>query len=173
MKKFSLIAAAVLAFATSSASALTASDGFNVTVNFTAACKVKTAATNMNFNYTAFAAAQSKNTTTTFQCSRGLTPTFSFDNTSVDQTGAATPVAVGTLIKGEGTIAGVRYTLSGASTQTQAGTDAAAGVGGTGGTDGTAAEYNVVITADIAQQAGGATPASTGGTHARTLLVTY
>src|SRR5688572_2058649 len=109
MKKLNLFAAAaVLAFASSAATALTASDSFNVTVNFTAACKVKTAATNMTFNYTAFGAAQQRTSQTVFECSRGLTPTFNFD-TGVDKVGQAAPVALGTAITGEGLIGGVRY----------------------------------------------------------------
>jgi hypothetical protein len=170
MKKFSLIAAAVLAMASSSAFALTASDGFDVTVNFTAACQVKTAAADMAFTYVAFGAAQSKTATTVFQCSRGLTPTFNFDTTGANQTGQAVPVAVGTAITGEGLISGVRYTLAGSSSKTQVGTAATAGTGGTGGTDGSGDEYTVGITAAIASQAGGT---GTGGTHARTLIVTY
>lgn len=165
MKQLNLIAAAaVLAFASSAASALTASDGFDVTVNFTAACKVKTAAADMTFTYTAFGAAQQRTATTVFECSRGLTPTFSFDNTSATQSGQTTPVALGAAITGEGIISGVRYTLAGSSSKTQTGTAAAAG------TDGTADEYTVGLTADVASQAGGT---GTGGTHNRTLVITY
>lgn len=164
MKKFSLIAAAVLVAASSSAFALNASDAFNVTVNFTAACRVKTAALDMTFTYTAFGAAQQKTASTVFECSRGLTPTFNFDNTSATtQSGQTTPVAVGAAITGAGLISGVRYTLTGASTKA-AGTDSAIG------TDGTADEYTVNITADLAQQAGGT---GTGGTQNRTLVITY
>ena len=167
MKKLNLIAAVVLAIASSGASAVTASDGFSVTVNFTAACKVKTAATDMVFAYTAFGAADTKTTQTVFECSRGLTPTFNFDTTGANQLGQAAPVALGVAITGEGLIGGVRYTLAGTSAKSQTG---AAAVIGTGATDGTADEYTVNLTAAVASQAGGT---GTGGTHNRTLFITY
>lgn len=171
MKKLNVVALAVL-LASSAAYAVDVPSTFNVTIGFTGACSVKTAATNMSFTYAAFGAADSKNTSTVFQCSRGLTPTFKFDDNGTTQTGAATGVAVGTAISGEGLIQGVRYTLSGSSSKTTNGTAASAGAGGTGGSNGTADEYTVGITADIA---GGQAGSGTGGTttHVRTLYISY
>lgn len=170
MKKLSMILAA-LALASTTAHAVDVTDAFNVTINFTGACTVKTAAANLSFNYAAFDAAKTGSTSTVFECSRGLTPTFKFDNTGVDQTGSAA-AALGTDITAEGLIQGVRYTLTGATSKSTTGTAASAGAGGTGGNDGTADEYTVSITADIA---GGQAGTGTGGTttHARVLTITY
>jgi hypothetical protein len=172
MKKLNLIAAAIALAASSTAFAATLSDGFDVTINFTSSCQVKTAATDMTFTYAAFGPADSKNTSTVFKCSRGVTPTFSFDNAGATQTGQAAPVALGTALTGEGLIGGIRYTLAGTSSKTQTGTAAAAGAGGTGGTDGSADEYTVAITADIGGNQAG-TSGATGGTQTRTLVITY
>jgi hypothetical protein len=170
MKKLSLIAAAI-ALASSSAFAATTTDSFDVTVNFTGACAVKTAASDMSFNYTSFGAAQSTSTSTVFECSRGLTPTFQFDDTGAAQTGSAA-AALGTAISGEGVISGVRYTLAGTTAKTTTGTAASAGTGGTGGSNGTADEYTISITAAVpGNQAGSGTGAS--GTQTRTLTITY
>jgi hypothetical protein len=170
MKKLSLIALAVL-FASSAAYAVDVTNNFNVSVNFTGACQVKTAAADMAFTYAAFGAADSKSTSTVFKCSRGLAPTFKFDNTGVNQTGSAAG-ALGAAITGEGLISGIRYTLSGSSAKSTTGTAAAAGAAGTGGNDGTADEYTVSITADIAGGQAG-TGASGSGTHVRVLTITY
>lgn len=170
MKKLSLIALAVL-FASSAAYAVDVTNNFNVSVNFTGACSVQTAATNMAFTYAAFGAADSKSTSTVFKCSRGLTPTFKFDDTGANQTGSAA-AALGAAITGEGLISGIRYTLSGSTAKSTAGTAAAAGAGGTGGNNGTADEYTVSITADIAgNQAGNGATGS--GTHVRVLTISY
>lgn len=170
MNKLSLIAAAIV-LASAGVHAGTTSDTVNVTVNFTAGCTVKTAAAPFAFTYTAFGIAQTQASTTVFQCTRTLTPTFSFDNPGGAQTGAAA-VALGTAVTAEGVIKGIRYTLSGATSKSVTGTAAAAGVGGTGGSDGTADEYTVALTAAIAgNQAGDGTTGS--GTQTRTLTITY
>jgi hypothetical protein len=170
MKKLSLIAAAI-ALASSSAFAATTTDSFDVSVNFTGACGVKTAASDMSFTYTSFGAAQSASTSTVFECSRGLTPTFQFNDNGGTQTGSAA-AALGTAITGEGVISGIRYTLSGTTAKTQTGSAASAGTGGTGGSNGTADEYTVSITAAVpANQAGSGTGAS--GTHTRVLTISY
>jgi hypothetical protein len=170
MKKLSLIAAAIV-LASSSAFAATVTDSFNVAVTFTGACTVKTAAADIAFTYAAFGAAQSTSTSTVFECSRGLTPTFKFDDTSTSQTGSAA-AALGTDITGEGVISGVRYTLSGSTAKTTTGSAASAGTGGTGGSDGSADQYTVSITADIAGNQAG-TGASGSGTHVRVLTISY
>lgn len=164
------VLAAVLALAVPGVFAATASDQFDVTITFTSACKVKTAAADFTFTYTAFGAAQTQTGATVFECSRGLTPTFRFDDTSADQTGQAAAVALGTAITGEGLISGVRYTVGGTSSKTVTGTAAAAGAGGIGGTNGTADEYNVALSVTVPQQAGGS---GIGGTQTRTLFITY
>lgn len=176
MKKLSILAAAAaaaatLALASAGAFAATATDSFDVSITFTGACSVKTAAANMAFTYTAFGAAQSDTTSTVFECSRGLTPTFSFNDNAGTMTSNGL-VALGTALTGEGVIAGVRYTLGGATSKTQTGTAASAGAGGVGGSDGTADEYTVAITADVA--AGQAGSGATGsGTHVRVLTISY
>lgn len=170
MTKLSLIAA-VLALASAEAMAATTTDDFVVSVTFTSSCTVTTAAADLAFTYTAFAASPAVKTTgTTFSCTRGLTPSFAFDD-AANQTGSAAASATGT-ITGEGLIAGLRYTLSGTTTKT-AGDPATAGAAGTGGTNGTADTYAVAITATIpANQAGdGATTTNTSQT--RTLTITY
>jgi hypothetical protein len=168
MKKLSFIALAILC--SSGAYAATATDDFTVTVNFTGSCQVKTAAADLSFTYAAFDVAKSASTSSVFKCSRGLTPTFKFDQTGVDQTGSAA-AALGTDITAEGLIEGIRYTLSGATTKA-AGTAASAGTGGTGGSDGTADEYTIAISAAIAAgQAGTGTGAT--GVQTRVLTISY
>jgi hypothetical protein len=171
MKKLSLITAAAIALASASAFSATVPDSFDVTINFTGSCSVKTGAANLSFTYAAFGALQSQSTATVFECSRGLTPTFSFDNPGGTQTGA-TDIALGTAVTGEGVISGVRYTLSGASSKSQTGTAASAGANGGTGSNGTADEYTVDITAAIpGGQAGSG--ASGVGTQTRTLTIKY
>lgn len=171
MKKLSLIAAAFVVLASSAAYAVDVTDSFDVTIAFTGACTVKTAATDLSFTYTAFGAAQSASTSTVFECSRGLAPTFKFDDTGAAQTGSAA-AALGTGITGEGVLQGVRYTLAGSSARSTTGTAAAAGAGGVGGSNGTADEYTVSITANVAgNQAGNG--ASGSGTQTRVLTITY
>jgi len=170
MKKLSLIAAA-LVLASLGAHAATATDQFDVTVNFTAGCEVLTAASDFTFTYTAFGAAQSQTGSTVFRCTRGLTPTFSFDNPGADQTGASN-VALNSSVSAEGVIKGVRYTIAGATSKSTTGTAAAAGANGTGGSNGTADQYTIGLTVAIpGDQAG--TGADGGGTHTRTLTISY
>jgi hypothetical protein len=172
MKKLSMILAA-LALASTSSYAGSASDAFNVTLNLTATCSVSTAATDMTFNYTAFAAGSSQNTSTAFTCSRGLTPKFRFDQTGADQTGAALGVDTGTAISGEGVIAGIRYTLAGSSSKTGNGSNATAGAGGVGGTNGSADVYTVNIVATIPDNQAGDGSGAAAGTQTRTLFIEY
>lgn len=172
MKQLSKILAA-LALASTSAYAGTASDAFNVTLNLTATCSVSAVATDLTFNYTAFAAGSSQNTSTAFTCSRGLTPKFRFDNTAADQTGAAVGVDTGTAINGEGVIAGVRYTLAGSSSKTGTGVNATAGAGGTGGSNGTPDVYTVNIVATIPDNQAGDGSGTASGVHTRTLFIEY
>lgn len=164
MKKLSLIAAA-LALASAGAFAATTTDSFDVSINFTGACTVKTESKDFAFTYTAFAAGDSDTGSTVFECSRGLTPQFSFDNPGGAQTGGAAQ-GLGTAITGGGVISGIQYTLSGATAKTQTGTAA------TAASIGTADEYTVSITAAIpgGQAGNGATGT---GTHIRTLTISY
>lgn len=171
MKKLNLIAAA-LVLASSGAFAATETDNFVVSIDFTGSCSVKTgnAASDLSFTYAAFGAADSDTTTTVFECSRGLTPSFSFDN-AAGQTSNGLQ-ALGTAITGEGVIAGIRYTMTATPSRTQTGTAASAGAGGTGGSDGTADEYTVGVTVDIAGgQAGSGSTAS--GSQTRVLTISY
>lgn len=170
MKKLSLLALAAL-FASSAAYAVDVTNNFNVSINFTGSCRVKTAATNIAFTYAAFDTAKTGSTSTVFECSRGLTPTFKLDNTGATQTGSAA-AALGAAISGEGLISGIRYTLSGTSAKA-AGTAAAAGAGGTGGVDGTADEYTVSITADIAAGQAGTGLGGAAVSQTRVLTITY
>ena len=162
MKKLSLIAAA-LVLASSGAFAATATDTFDVTVNFTSSCSVKTAALDLSFTYTAFQGTDATDSASTvFECSRGLSPTFNFDNTGANQSGTAANAAA---FSGAGVVKGLRYTLDGAASKTQTGTAATAAA------DGTADEYTVTIDGTIAQgQAGDPTG---GATQTRTLTITY
>jgi hypothetical protein len=170
MNKLSLLAAA-LVLASSAVHAAQQTSTFNVTMAFTSTCTVTTAATDMAFTYTAFGAADSKTTKAIFQCSRGLTPTFKFDDTGAAQTGSAA-VALTTAFTGEGVLRGIRYTLAGASSQSKTGTAASAGAGGTGGSDGTADEYTVNVTANIAGgQAGD--PSNATASQTRTIYIIY
>lgn len=172
MKKLNIIAAS-LVLASSGAFAATATDSFDVTINFTAQCTVKTAANDMTFAYSAFrtGAALTGTATTVFECTRGLTPTFSLNDNGSDMTSNGTQ-ALATALSGEGVIKGIRYTLAGSSSRTQTGDAATAGTGGTGGSNGTADEYTVSFTANIANgQAGDG--ATGGGTHTRVLTITY
>jgi hypothetical protein len=170
MKKLSVIAAA-LVLACSSVYAVDVTNSFTVTVGFTGSCQVKTAAGNLSFAYASFDVAKTASTSTVFKCSRGLTPTFKFDNPGGAQTGSAA-AALGGPITAEGVIEGVRYTLAGTTSKSTPGNAATAGANGAGGSNGTADEYTVGITADIAaDQAGTGTGAS--GTQTRVLTITY
>jgi hypothetical protein len=148
----------------------TTTDTFVVSVAFTSSCTINAgnAAADLAFTHTAFDAVETKTTSTTFSCTRGLTPTFSFD-TGTNQTSSAA-AAVGTAITGEGLVAGLRYTLAGATSKT-AGTAATAGAAGVGGSNGTADSYVVAITASI--PAGQAGDASLSATQTRVLTITY
>jgi spore coat protein U-like protein len=171
MKKLSLVVAAIALATTGAFAAGSAMDSFDVTVNFTGACSVQTAAADLAFTYTAFGAAQNKTTSTVFKCSRGLTPTFAFDDSSGSQSGSAA-AALGSAISAEGVIQGVRYTLGGSTAKSATGTAASAGANGAGGSDGSADEYTVSITADIAaDQAGSGSGAS--GSQTRVLTIAY
>ena len=162
MKKLSLIAAA-LVLASSGAFAATATDTFDVTVNFTSSCSVKTATTDLSFTYTAFQGTDATaGGSTVFECSRGLTPTFNFDNPGGNQTGSA---ASGTTFTGAGVVKGLRYTLDGSASKTQTGDAATAAL------DGTSDEYTVTIGGTIAQ--GQAGDNAGGATQTRTLTITY
>jgi hypothetical protein len=164
MKKLHLIAAAALAIATSGAIAATATDTFIVGVTLTTSCSVKTAATDLAFVYTAFDVADTQTTSTVFQCSRGLVPTFSFDN--VDATQSATAAAAtGTAIGGAGVVAGLRYTLTGTTSKSATGTAATAAA------NGTADEYTVGISGTIAAGQAGDGAAATSQT--RILTISY
>ena len=66
----------------------------------------------------------------------------------------------------------VRYTIAGATSKSTTGTAAAAGANGTGGSNGTADQYTIGLTVAIpGDQAG--TGADGGGTHTRTLTISY
>lgn len=176
MKKLSLIAAAII-LASAGARAGTATDTVAVTVTFTGACAVKTAAAALSFTYTSFGAAQTASTSTVFKCSRGLTPTFSFDNTSATQTGASGVALAAAGLAAEGVIQGIRYTLAGTTSKSTTGTAAAAATFGatpTAGSDGSADEYTVAMTANIgAGQAGTGNGVAVAGTQTRTLTISY
>jgi hypothetical protein len=161
MKKLNLVAAALL-LASSGAFAATASDSFDVTVNFTSSCSVKTPAADLSFSYTAFQTTDAvKTASTVFECSRGLTPTFQFDS-GTDKSASAADAAT---ISGAGLVKGLRYTLDGSASKTQTGTAADTS------TIGTADEYTVSITGTIVQgQAGDPTGVAT---QTRTLTIAY
>jgi hypothetical protein len=169
MKKLSLAAALVLAM--TGAQAATTDDSFDVRIDFTAGCTVLTTAKDFQFDYTAFGAAQSDTSSTVFRCTRGLTPTFAFDDTGADQTGASN-VALNSAVTAEGVIKGVRYRISGATSKSTTGNAAAAGVAGAVGSNGTADQYSVALTVSIpGDQAGDG--ADGFGTQTRVLTITY
>lgn len=172
MKKLNLILVGLaLAGAATTSMAGTATDNFNVSIDFTASCSVKTPATDLLFTYTSFDSAKTGSTTTVFKCSRGLTPTFEFDNTVGTSNGAQ---ALTTGLTAEGVISGIRYTLTGTTSRSTSGTAATAGAGGTGGSDGTADEYTVAIGAAIAAGQAGDGSGPTGPVaQIRTLTITY
>jgi hypothetical protein len=173
MKKLNLILAglALAGAATTSMAATSVNDTFDVSITFTGSCSVKTAAADLPFTYNAFDTAKSATTATIFKCSRGLTPTFGFDNTVGTSNGAQ---ALATGLTAEGVISGIRYTLTGTSSRSTTGTAASAGTGGTGGSDGTADEYTVNIGAAIAAgQAGDGVGSATAVVQTRTLTITY
>lgn len=171
MKKLNLILAglALAGAATTAMAAGSVGDQFDVTITFTGSCSVKTGAADLPFTYAAFDTAKNATTSTIFKCSRGLTPTFAFDNTVGTSNGAQ---ALATGLTAEGVISGIRYTLSGTSSKS-AGTAASAGAGGTGGSDGTADEYTVAISADIAAGQAGSGLGGTAVTQTRTLTIAY
>lgn len=171
MKKLNLLAAALLFASSGAFAAGSANDPFVVTINLTATCSVTTAAADMTFNYTAFQLGSTQNTSTAFTCSRGLTPKFRFDNTGADQTGEI-GANLAAAIKGEGVIAGVRYTLAGASSRA-AGTAASAGIGATAGSNGSADVYTVTIAATIPDNQAGDGTGTAAGSQTRTLYIEY
>lgn len=172
MKKLSLIAAA-LVLASSGASAATVGDQFDVSVTLTSACSVTTAAANIAMTYTAFAVLPSTGTaSTTFSCTRGLTPSFQFDTTAAGATSSAASNTVGGTITSQGVLKGLLYTLSATVPAKAAGTAASAGVGGTGGSIGTADTYSLTINASIPAGQAGDGP-NGAGNQARTLIISY
>jgi hypothetical protein len=172
MKKLSITAAAaaLTLFSASAFAATTLDSTFAVSVAFTSSCSVGTTAP-MAFTYTAFqAAAAPGSTSTVFTCTRGLTPSFKFDDVTADVQTASALASSGS-ITAEGVIKGLRYTLSAAVPTVSAGTVAKAGAGGTGGTNGTADTYTVNITGSIpGLQAGDPTGARS---QTRTLTISY
>lgn len=170
MKKLSLIAAA-LVLASSGASAVDVPSTFNVTVALTTAC---TAGTTANIDFGTYVAFQTTDatgsTTTTFKCSKGMTPSFRFDSPTVDvQTGSAA-ASTGTLTA-EGVIKGLRYTLSATVPAVVPGTAAKAGALGAGGINSTGDSYAFTINGTIPKdQAGDPTGAAT---QTRTIYVVY
>lgn len=171
MKKLTILAAA-LTLATSSY-ALSIGDTFNVGVTFTSSCSVSTAAADIAMTYTAFAAAASTGSaSTTFTCSRGLSPTFQFDVGGAGVQTASAAASTGN-ITAEGLIAGLRYTLTAAVPTVSAGTAAAAGAAGTGGTNGTADTYSLTINANIPAGQAGDGNAATAISQTRTLTIVY
>lgn len=171
MKKLSLIAAA-LALVGASAFAATQTDSFNVQITFTGTCSVKTAAKDFVFAYTAFGAAQNDTSATVFECSRGLTPTFSLNDNGGTMTGGSGVALAGTL-NGEGVLSGVLYTITASPSRSQTGDPASAGAGGTGGSIGTADEYTVNLSVDIPGAQAGSGTGPVAGTHTRVLTITY
>lgn len=163
MKKLSMIAA-TLALATSSAFAATVGDDFVVSVTLTSACSVKTAAGDLAFTYTAFGAADTQTTSTVFQCTRGLAPTFQFDNVDANESAGAA-AAVGNTITAAGVVQGLRYSLTGTPSKSATGTAA------TAATDGTADEYTVNISGTIA--AGQPGDPTAPATQTRTISIIY
>ena len=170
MKKLSLLAAA-LVLASAGASAATNVDStFNVSVTFTSSCSASVT-NDIAFTYTAFqTTAATGSTNTVFTCSRGMTPTFMFDDTTADvQTGSAA-AGSGTL-SAEGVIKGLRYRLTAAVPAATAGTAAKAGAAGAVGTNGTADTYSFTINGSI--PAGQAGDAAGSASQLRTLTLIY
>jgi hypothetical protein len=172
MKKLSIVAtaAAALTLFSANAFAATTTSNFAVSVTLTSSCSVAVTAP-IAFTYTAFqTTAASGSTSTVFTCTRGLIPTFKFDDTTPgSQTGSAA-ASTGS-ITAEGVIKGLRYTLTAPVPTVSAGTAATAGTAGTGGSNGTADTYTVNTSGSIpAGQAGDPTGASS---QTRTLTITY
>lgn len=84
MKKLSALIATVLAAASFSAEAATASQNFNVTVNLTSACSITAGPTDVAFTYTSFQAAAASSTGGAFsvKCTNLLPYTLSLDSTT-------------------------------------------------------------------------------------------
>jgi hypothetical protein len=171
MKKLSIIAAAA-ALTLFSASAFTATldSTFGVSVTFTSSCTVGTTAP-IAFTYLAFQGTDATGSTSAvFSCSKGLTPSFKFDDATPNVQTASALASSGT-ITAEGVIKGLRYTLSAAVPAVAAGTSAKAGAGGTGGVNSTADTYTVNISGAIpASQAGDPTG---GASQTRILTISY
>lgn len=166
MSKFSLVAAAALVLVSAQAMAAgTAPQNFDVTVTLTSKCQVKgTPAPVVAFGaYTAFGAAPAPATASiVFECTRGLAaPTAAFDVVN------GTSSASGAAPTGEGVVAGLKYTLSAAGSQTLAGAAPVAG-----GAAGSAQEFTWVVTGNMA---GGQAGTDTAGaaTQQRTLTISY
>jgi spore coat protein U-like protein len=173
MKKLSIIAAAaaLTLFSASAFTATTLDSTFAVSVTFTSVCTVGTTAA-INFGaYTAFQAGDATGTTTAaFSCSKGLTPSFKFDDATANVQTASALASSGT-ITAEGVIKGLRYTLSAAVPAVTAGTAAKAGAGGVNGVNSTADTYSMTINGTIpGLQAGDPTG---GASQTRTLTISY
>jgi spore coat protein U-like protein len=172
MKKLSIIAAAAaLTLFSASASTATLDSTFAVSVTFTSLCTVGTTAA-INFGaYQAFRATDATGTTSAvFSCSKGLTPSFKFDDATADVQTASALASSGT-ITAEGVIKGLRYTLSAAVPTVTPGTAAKAGAAGVNGVNSTADTYSMTINGTIpALQAG---DPSGGASQTRTLTISY
>jgi hypothetical protein len=171
MKKLSITTTAALTLFSASAFAATTLDSsFAVSVTFTSSCTVGTTAP-IAFTYAAFQATDATGSTSTvFSCSKGLTPSFKFDDATVDVQTASALASTGT-ITAEGVIKGLRYTLSAAVPAVAAGTAAKAGAGGVSGTNSTADTYTVNISGAIpASQAGDPTGIAS---QTRILTISY
>jgi hypothetical protein len=168
MRKLTLIAATAAAFLSAPAFAATAQDDFDVQLNLTAACTVKTAALDISVAYTAFQLLDATaNRTTVFQCTRGLAaPTIAFDATN------GTTSATGATATAQGVLKGLRYELAAAAAVVTNGDPAAAGAGGVGGDNGTADEFSFALTLTVPSGQAGA-GASGAANHTRSLIITY
>lgn len=148
MKKFSLIASALMLFASLPATAQTQGN-FNVNVTLTSACQLAIAG-DINITYTSFAAADSRTTDFTVLCTDGLSYSLSLDAYDADTLGLVIPL---TIRDAAGTAV-----IASTDTQTQSGS--------------TATTYKV--RADYAGgQQGTCTGASCTDTVQRILTVTY
>ena len=173
MKKLALIAAMGLMGMGSAMAQTAVPAGFNVLVNLTSKCQIKTPAAALDFGtYTAFGSASTAAPTTSvvFECTRSLVPTVAFDVVAATSTTSATAATA----TGEGVLVGLRYTLSVAAASVSPGGTAVAGAGGVGGTNGTADDRTYTITGGMpAGQAGTCTTATCVGSQLRQLVVSF
>lgn len=170
-KLLTLIAAAstLAAIAPLPAGAATVSSNFNVTVNLSSVCSVKTAASPVSFTYTAFStsAVSAAQQSVVIQCTRGFStvPTVGLD-TGTD----ATAGTAGQGTTGVGVVSGLQYSLT-----VGAGSKSTTGQAASTSSIGTADEYTYTIDGSMpAGQAGTCTTASCNPvTQVRTLTLTY